>query len=88
MHMIKALSEYNRDIEKISNAMKEEITDILIYFDIPEDYELLLMILSDYYRTLGDIAFSIRRSSGNWPENITLNWLGLREITERKNIIY
>lgn len=58
--MMRALFEYNKNISKLSGIIKEKLTDMVLTYDLPENYELFLVTLSDFYRMLEDMSFSLK----------------------------
>ena len=60
LYVLRAIADYNRRIERLAEKLKEEITDVLLSYEFPENYELLLLVFSDYYRTFSNIAFAVK----------------------------
>ncbi|MCD6448136.1 MAG: hypothetical protein J7L58_03720 [Thermoplasmata archaeon] len=60
LQLLKAIEDYNKGIEREAERVKEEATNVLLDYKLPEDYERFLLVIIDYYRMFSDIAFAVR----------------------------
>lgn len=84
--MIKNLRDYNKNISRVAKYIEKGIMDVLLSFDLPLEYELFLLALSDFYRMVEDVSSAVKEIF--WDFFIEYNRKLSRAKGDRREEIY